>query len=635
VKLAPKLLLPPVLCAAAALGCGAIYAVAEHRSQVTMQRQADAGHERQRALERVRTRLVQMRGDVFRTLALLSSMDDAAVAAARKALAAQAQDMQRATAAVVADGGKGSNGSEAADPLDAAADASLRKLIDAVAPLLATYVRQCDKAIDLSGTDPNIGVGQMKAAENTFDELAKALDAAGVRADALSDEQIAAGERQALVMSMALAALGVLATLAVLGFAWRLQRRVVRQLEAAAQVAREVATGNLAAELDAGDATAEGAAASNDDEVAGLRRDLSAMVRGLRDSIATVQAATLHIGAAAQEINQGAGALSQRTQETSGALQQAASSMTQLSGTVDQTAASARTASEVSSGAAAVAQRGGQVVADVVATMGEITASSRRIGDIIGTIDGIAFQTNILALNAAVEAARAGEQGRGFAVVAGEVRSLAQRSATAAREIKSLIGGSVDKADAGARLVGEAGKTMGEIVASVQRVHSLIAEISGAAAEQSAGIQTVNSSVSQLDVATQHNAAMVEQSATSAAGLAQQAQRLAEVVARFRIGAERPAATTAPSTAPQSSATSAASAPVPVGPTPPRKDTQPAAVTRNALTKARLAASKPVLPGSAAAPASAATVAVTAATTVLPAPTAGASASGEGDWETF
>ncbi|MFO1297038.1 MAG: methyl-accepting chemotaxis protein [Rubrivivax sp.] len=642
-KLAPKLLLPPVLCAAAALGCAAIYAVAEHRSHDRMQRQAEAGQERQRALEHVRTRLVQMRGDVFRTLALLSSMDDAAVAAARKALAAQAQDVQRATAAAVADGGKGSNGSEAADPLDAAADASLRKLVDAVAPLLATYVRQCDKAIDLSGTDPNIGVGQMKAAENTFDELAKALDAAGVRADALSDEKIAAGERQALVMSVALAALGVLATLAVLGFAWRLQRRVVRQLEAAAHVAREVAAGNLAAELDAGDATAEGAAASNDDEVAGLRRDLGAMVRGLRDSIATVQAATLHIGAAAQEINPGAGALSQRTQETSGALQQAASSMTQLSGTVDQTAASARTASEVSSGAAAVAQRGGQVVADVVATMGEINASSRRIGDIIGTIDGIAFQTNILALNAAVEAARAGEQGRGFAVVAGEVRSLAQRSAAAAREIKSLIGGSVDKADAGARLVGEAGKTMGEIVASVQRVHSLIAEISGAAAEQSAGIQTVNSSVSQLDVATQHNASMVEQSATSAAGLAQQAQRLAEVVARFRIGGEQAAATTAPSSAPPSSAassatssaTSAASVPLPVGSTPPRKDTQPAAVTRNALTKARLSASKPVPPVSAAAPASAATVAVAPATVPLPAPTAGASASGEGDWETF
>jgi len=184
-----------------------------------------------------------------------------------------------------------------------------------------------------------------------------------------------------------------------------------------------------------------------------------------------------------------------------------------------------------------VARRGGDVVSQVVSTMGEINAASRRIADIIGTIDGIAFQTNILALNAAVEAARAGEQGRGFAVVASEVRSLAQRSAEAAREIKALIGNSVDKVEAGARLVQSAGVTMDEIVASVERVTGVIGEISTAVAEQSGGIGQVSSAVGSLDTMTQQNAALVEQSASAAEQLSQQARTLSDAVARFRIQA--------------------------------------------------------------------------------------------------
>ncbi|MCW5636995.1 MAG: HAMP domain-containing protein [Rubrivivax sp.] len=531
-KLAQKLLLPPLVCAAVALGCGAIYGVTSHHQQTEARELGDRGRARQQALGRVRTQLVQMRGDVFRTLALMASMDDAAVAAARKALAAGVQEMQGTLA-----------------PLGAAADTQLREQLAAMAPLLADYLRQCDRAIDLSGMDPNVGVGGMRSAENTYAQAAKVLDAMVSRTEAQLVEQAAAAAGQALRLTILLGGITLLGTAGALVFGWRLQRRVVRDLRGAVQLSREVADGNLLVDLQA----------HGDDEVAELQRGLGAMVGGLRESIATVQAATRHIGHAARELSSGAGALSQRTQETSGALQQAAGSMTELSSTVDQTAASARTANDLASNAAGVARRGGEVVSQVVTTMGEINTSSRRISDIIGTIDGIAFQTNILALNAAVEAARAGEQGRGFAVVAGEVRSLAQRSATAAREIKSLIGGSVEKVDAGARLVADAGKTMDEIVASVQQVNAIIAEISAATGEQSAGIQLVNSSVSQLDVATQQNASMVSKSAASIEGLEQQAQRLADVVARFRIGSE-PAVASAPHALPAPPAPPAATA---------------------------------------------------------------------------
>jgi methyl-accepting chemotaxis protein len=227
--------------------------------------------------------------------------------------------------------------------------------------------------------------------------------------------------------------------------------------------------------------------------------------------------------------------LSGRTEQTAANLQATSSSMQQLTGAVQQSSDTANQADALADTACGVARRGGEVVAEVVRTMDEIQASSRRIGDIIGVIDGIAFQTNILALNAAVEAARAGEQGRGFAVVASEVRSLAQRSADAAREIKALIGTSVDRVEAGSRLVADAGGTMDEIVASVQRVSALIRDIAGAAGEQGQGISRVNEAVIELDAMTQQNAALVEQSAAAATSLRQQAMQLGEVVAAFRL----------------------------------------------------------------------------------------------------
>jgi methyl-accepting chemotaxis protein len=310
-----------------------------------------------------------------------------------------------------------------------------------------------------------------------------------------------------------------------MGVAATLVRSIRQPLQESVRVAGAIAEGDLTQRI----------TTDRRDEFGSLMRALQHMNESLGRVVGNVRSSTDSISTASAEIATGNTDLSSRTEQTASNLQQAASSMEQLTGTVKQSADSARQANQLASSAAEVAQRGGHVVAQVVSTMDEITASSRKISDIIGVIDGIAFQTNILALNAAVEAARAGEQGRGFAVVAAEVRSLAQRSAEAAREIKGLIGSSVDKVEAGSRLVADAGATMNEIVGSVQRVTDIIGEITAAASEQSDGIGQVNSSVIQLDQMTQQNAALVEQSAAAAESLREQAHKLAEVVAVFKV----------------------------------------------------------------------------------------------------
>ena len=261
---------------------------------------------------------------------------------------------------------------------------------------------------------------------------------------------------------------------------------------------------------------------------------LHATLQRMQAVVSSVQASAAQVESASREIATGNNDLSARTEQAASSLQQTAASMEQINSTMRQSADAARQASQMAQANAEVAARGGQVVGQVVATMEEINHSSKKISDIIGVIDGIAFQTNILALNAAVEAARAGEQGRGFAVVAAEVRNLAQRSAEAAKEIKGLIGTSVDKVGAGTRLVAEAGSTIGEVVTNAQRVADIIAEITSASGEQSGGIGQIHTAVNHLDQMTQQNAALVEESAAAAQSLMDQAQRLTQATQVFR-----------------------------------------------------------------------------------------------------
>ncbi len=303
-------------------------------------------------------------------------------------------------------------------------------------------------------------------------------------------------------------------------------RRVLSELARAVAVANQVAEGNLTVD----------ASTQRADEVGDLMRTMGAMTAQLNHSIRTVRDSSESIQSASDEIASGNQNLSARTEQAAATLQRTAESIDQLAGTVQHTAQSAQQATQLAASATEIANRGGAVVSQVVTTMEEINTSSRKISDIIGVIDGIAFQTNILALNAAVEAARSGEQGRGFAVVASEVRSLAGRSAKAAKEIKSLIGISVEKVDSGTRQVADAVQTMTEIVGSVQRVSNIIDEIFTTSAEQSDRIGHVTTTVTELDQITHQNSAMVEQSAAATQSLREQAHRLAQVVATFQIG---------------------------------------------------------------------------------------------------
>ncbi len=398
----------------------------------------------------------------------------------------------------------------------------------------------------------------------------------------------------ALVRKTLLADLVLVVMAAVGGVGFTVARSVLRQIggepSEAIGIMSQVAQGNLDTQIP--------------NAYPGSMLDgLAHMVTSLRRLVTEVRSATDSIATASTEIAQGNNDLARRTEDTASNLQTTASSMEELTSTVKQTSDSAQTANQMVTSAAEVAARGGQVVAQVVSTMQDINASSNKISDIIGVIDGIAFQTNILALNAAVEAARAGEQGRGFAVVAGEVRSLAQRSADAAKEIKSLINASVEKVESGTALVGNAGATMNEIVASVQRVTDISGEIRAATSEQSQGIEQVNTAVNQLDQMTQQNSALVEESSAAADSLREQALKLTEVVALFRVSG------------------SSASTPRPPAPPAPARAAAPRAATTLPKAKSPAVTARPPPPKPAAAR--------------LPHASPHPAAEDTGDWESF
>ena len=372
----------------------------------------------------------------------------------------------------------------------------------------------------------------------------------------------------AVALTLALAVAGCV-TAVLIGVL--ITRSITRPINQAVQLAQTVAAGDLSSTIEV----------HGRDEVALLLQALKQMNVSLQQMVGQVRGGADEIATATREVAHGNMDLSTRTEQQAGALEETASSMEELTSTVKQNSDNARQANQLAVSAADVARKGGQVVSEVVTTMAAISASAGKISDIIGVIDGIAFQTNILALNAAVEAARAGEQGRGFAVVATEVRNLAQRSAAAAKEIKTLIGDSVDRVAVGNKLVVQAGSTMDEVVSSVQRVTDIMAEISEASSEQEAGIAQINEAISGMDAVTQQNAALVEQAAAATAALQEQAAALSSVVGAFKLSGDGQTARVA------AAAPRARVAPKPVA----RLDgpRQAAGIARSALERAKRA----------------------------------------------
>ncbi len=485
--------------------------------------------------------------NVTRALAIAKSADHATLMdyfePMVQATGAQIDDIQKTLEATIV--------SERGKALFADASAKRKIFQDA-----RTQVSALHKAGDEEAAAALVASALLPAAES----YVKSVQGLETYQAELSEANIATA--RADVASSEMLLLGLLAggVLIGMGMAWFTARSITQPLKQALSVAAAISHNDLSRPVHS----------DRSDELGDLLRELDQMRNSLHQVVSQVRGSSGSITTASAEIATGNQDLSGRTEQTASNLQQAASSMEQLTGAVRQSADSARQAEQLASSAAEVAARGGQVVSEVVATMNEINTSSKRIADIIGVIDGIAFQTNILALNAAVEAARAGEQGRGFAVVASEVRSLAGRSAEAAREIKVLIGASVDKVESGSRLVADAGHTMTEIVSSVQRVSDIIGEITAAASEQSDGIGQINSAVSQLDQMTQQNAALVEQSAAAAESLKDQAVRLSDVMSIFRLDGLGTSASTTLATPPRSEAPPLAAKPKSVAPTAPR-----------------------------------------------------------------
>jgi methyl-accepting chemotaxis protein len=402
-------------------------------------------------------------------------------------------------------------------------------LYDAFLKNWSEYMSEHKRVLELSRANKNddakalIRGNSQKQFNEASDDLTKLIDLN------VEGGKQASHDGDALFGRARLSILALLVTAIVvgLGIATLIANMVSAPLRQAVTVARQVAAGDLTAEYDV----------ASRDETGQLMQALKDMIGSLRHIVGEVRTSTDMIATASTQIASGNLDLSARTEQQASSLEETASSMEELTGTVRQNADNARQANQLAASASGVAIKGGAVVSQVVDTMTSINDSARKIVDIISVIDGIAFQTNILALNAAVEAARAGEQGRGFAVVASEVRNLAQRSASAAKEIKTLIDDSVEKVGVGSRLVGQAGATMSDVVESVKRVSDVISEIASASQEQSSGVEQINQAITQMDEVVQQNAALVEQAAAAAGSLQDQAGHLVDVVAVFRTNA--------------------------------------------------------------------------------------------------
>jgi methyl-accepting chemotaxis protein len=393
-------------------------------------------------------------------------------------------------------------------------------------PMVERYLQSAQQVVDAAKVDAEKAESLVPGLQQSFTDLEGQMARMSETIEATGEQLNAKAQASANKAAWTMATALVVASATMLLLSWKLAQHMTAPIVSAVAVADRLAQGDLTCAVEP----------RGNDESIQLLQSLSRMRDQVAAMVCEVKDNAERVAVASAEIAQGNNDLSSRTEQQSSSLERTASSMTQLGATVRQNADNAGQADQLAQNASQVAESGGQVVAQVVDTMRGIHESSRKIVDIIGVIDGIAFQTNILALNAAVEAARAGEQGRGFAVVASEVRSLAGRSAEAAKEIKGLIGVSVERAEAGTELVNRAGQTMSEVVTAIRRVSDIVAEISQASAEQSEGVNAVGVAVSDMDQTTQQNAALVEQSAAAAESLRAQAAQLVQAASAFKVG---------------------------------------------------------------------------------------------------
>lgn len=511
-KLKARVLIPAGICLAATVAVGATGMVAMHEIGRMLQHSND--HELatySRAL-RIKASLGELQAYTYRQVTLAGSLSNDQVKQARAGIASQIatqrQELQTLQPAVAQD-------RESAEAL-AATLADMEK-----------YARTVDQAVDMASVDPNTGIASMQTADEIFHRNADHLDKIVTSGSTALQAAFASIDQTGTKNGVVDVIVTLAASAAALLLTFLASRKISEDIRQCSKLADSVSRGELSG------ATVH----AHTDEIGALLQNLEQMKTSLREVVGKVRSGAESMASATREIATGNDDLSRRTEQQAVKLDSTSASMAKMASAIERSAGHAKQAQTLVNSASAVAARGGKVVGEVVQQMSEIQASSHKISEIISVIDGIAFQTNILALNAAVEAARAGDQGRGFAVVAGEVRSLAQRSAHAAREIKDLISHSVEKVASGSVLVNNAGETMTEIVAQVRKVTELIGEITAATRVQSTDSVAVNDAVDKLDSMTKQNAALAEQSAAAAQTLRQHAEELSGAVSVFKMHA--------------------------------------------------------------------------------------------------